>query len=106
MIMGAVIVVLASLFELIGISGFLFGYFAGIKLVMLVGGCMLVFDHIYEMGVGILKPLFPILLAIPFVILMTPWYVGVFWSIAVLKVFNIPGSIMKIFMAKRIASEA
>ena len=100
------IVFVQGLFELVGIGGFLIGYFTEIWWLMMVGGCLVVLDDVIEIGMGILNPLFPVILAIALAELLTPWYVGVFWASAAFKVLGIPTSLKKVFMPRRFAMQA
>ena len=98
--------IVQGLFELLGLIAFLAGYFSDIKWLMVTGGVLVVLDDIIELGMGILNPTFPILLAVVLALIFTPWYVGVFWSSAGFKVLNIPTSLMKVFAPRRLLSEA
>src|SRR3989304_3685031 len=100
------IIILQGLFELIGLSCFLIGYFADLKLLMIIGGILVVLDDLIEILMGILNPLFPIILAIILAIIFTPWYVGVFWASAAFKVLGIPTSFIKIFAPQKIMEKA
>jgi hypothetical protein len=95
-----------GLFKLVGLGGFLVGYFADIWWLMMLGGCLVVLDDVIEMGMGILNPFFPILFAIVLANLLTPWYVGVFWASAAFKVLGIPISLIKVFAPRRFAMQA
>ncbi len=100
------IVVFQGLFELIGLGSFLFGYFADLNLLMIIGGILVVLDDVIEILMGVLNPLFPIILAIALVIIFSPWYVGIFWATASFKVLGIPTSLIKIFQPQRIIKKA
>lgn len=91
-----------GVFELFGISAFLGGYFGGVWWLMLAGGAALVLDDVVEIAMGILNPLFPILLALVLVVVLDPWYVGIFWASAVFKIFNIPTALLKVFAPERV----
>ena len=104
--MAAAVVFVQGLFELVGLGGFLIGYFGGIWWLMVIGGCLVVLDDIIEMSMGVLNPLFPIVLAIGLAIVLTPWYVGVFWASAAFKVLGIPASLKKLFAPKQFAARA
>lgn len=56
----------------------------------------MVVDDILEVYVGVLNPLFPIILAVLLASIISPWYVGIFWSQAVFHVLGIPTAIRKI----------
>ena len=101
--MPVVIIFIQGLFELVGLGGFLFGYFADIWWLLLLGGCLIVLDDIIEIGLDILNPLFPLLLAIILAFIFTPWYVGVFWASAGFKVLGIPTSLRKVIAPRRFA---
>jgi hypothetical protein len=100
--MPTAIIIFQGLFELIGLSNFFIGYFVDLRWLMVIGGIIVVLDDVIEIFMGILNPLFPVILAIILAILFTPWYVGVFWASAVFKVLGIPTSIMKIFAPQKI----
>jgi len=100
------IVFIQGLFELVGLGGFLVGYFSDIWWLMMVGGCLVVLDDVIEIGMGILNPLFPVLLAIVLAFFLTPWYVGVFWASAAFKVLGTPISLRKVFTPRRFAMQA
>jgi hypothetical protein len=55
------------------------------------------------MSVGILNPLFPIVFAIVLAMMIDPWYVGIFWSLACFKFLGIPGALVKIFAPHKAA---
>ena len=74
--MPAVVIFIQGIFELFGVGCFLGGYFSNVLWLMIVGGCAVVLDDLIEIGMGILNPLFPVLLAIVLLIVLTPWYVG------------------------------
>jgi membrane-bound ClpP family serine protease len=99
------IIILQGLSTLIGIIGFFYGYFIGIKWLMMLGGIILIIEDILSVASGGLNPIFPIMFAIVLSFLFTPWYVGVFWSIAVFAVFDIPTAIYKIFNAGKMVEE-
>jgi hypothetical protein len=52
-----------GIFEVVGLVGFVIGYFADMTWLMILGGCLVILDDMIEVGMGVLKPLFPILLA-------------------------------------------
>lgn len=58
------VVFIQGLFEIVGLGGFLTGYFADIWWLMVLGGCLVVLDDIIEIGMGILNPIFPVSLAV------------------------------------------
>ena len=102
--MATTVVFVQGLFELVGLGSFLGGYFGGIWWLMVLGGCLVVLDDVIEISMGILNPLFPVALAILLVIVITPWYVGVFWASAAFKVLGIPASLKKVFAPKQFAA--
>jgi hypothetical protein len=61
---------------------------------------------IIEIRMGILNPLFPLLLAIGLAIVFAPWYVGVFWASAAFKVLGIPVSLKKVLTPRRFLAKA
>lgn len=96
-----VVIVGQGLFELIGLAGFLAGYFLHLGWVMVAGGSLVVLDDIIQIAMGVLNPVFPVLLAIVLAIILTPWYVGIFWASAAFKVLNIPTSFRKVYAPSR-----
>lgn len=104
--MPTAIIFIQGIFEIVGLAGFVTGYFMDIKWLMILGGCLVVLDDIIEMGMGILNPLFPVLLAIGLAIVFAPWYVGVFWASAAFKVLGIPTSLKKVFTPRRFFAKA
>ena len=104
--MGTVVVFVQGLFELVGLASFLIGYLGDIWWLMVVGGCLVVLDDIIEVSMGILNPLFPILLASILAIVFTPWYMGVFWASAAFKVLGIPTALKKVLTPKQLAARA
>src|SRR3989304_4398137 len=94
--MNLIVIRLQGLLELTGVLGFMCGYFLEYYWIMVAGGIIVVADVLIEMGLGVLKPLFPIILAIVLALIISPWYVGIFWSSAAFKIFGIPNSINKI----------
>lgn len=101
----AFVLVLQGAFELVGLLSFLIGYFAQTTPLLLFGGILVLLDDVIEIFMGILNPLFPVLLAIVLAIIFAPWYVGVFWASAALKVLGIPGSFRKIFAPHKLIEE-
>lgn len=87
---------------LLSLTLFLYGYFSGNGVSMIIGGTILVLEDIIAIRMKVLNPLFPILFAIVLSLIFHPWYVGLFWSIAVLSLFNIPTDFMKLFMTDKI----
>ena len=75
-------------------AGFLIGYFAGIEVLAITCGCLLVADDFISMLAGHLNPGFPIALAIILGLCIKPWYMGVFWSTAAFGILDIPTSII------------
>lgn len=104
--MSTTIVFCQGIFEIVGLGGFIIGYFMPVPWLMVVAGCMVVLDDIIEITMRILNPLFPALLAIGLAIVLTPWYVGVFWASAAFKVLGIPTSLMKVFAPRRFLEKA
>lgn len=88
------------------LGGFLFGYFADLMWLMVLGGILVVLDDIVEMAMGILKPLFPVILAIVLAIIITPWYVGIFWASAIFKTFGIYTSLIKVINPIKVIEKA
>lgn len=99
------IIVVQVLFELIGLIGFLSGYFLDIWWLMIVGGVLVLLDDFVEIAMRILNPIFPVLLAIVLAFIFTPWYVGIFWASSAFKVLGIPSSLKKIFAPKKVLAK-
>jgi len=99
------IIFIQGLFELLGLGGFIAGYFADIWWLMILGGSLVILDDVIEIAMGILNPIFPVLLAIALAIVISPWYVGIFWASAAFKVLGIPTSVRKVFMPSRVISQ-
>lgn len=96
-----IIAVLQGLYELVGLGAFLGGYFFDIRWLLIVGGCLIVLDDVIEIGMGILHPLVPVILSAVLAVVMSPWYVGIFWASAAFKVLGVPASLRKIFFPRR-----
>jgi len=90
-----------GLVEFSGVGLFFVGLFVGEPIVSVIGGLIMVLDDLFEMAMGILNPLFPVLFATVLATLIDPWYMGIFWSLAVFHVLGIPTSLIKIFRTKR-----
>ena len=88
--------------ELGGLVLFVGGYFTGISQLTVVGGLVLVVNDIADVFMGILNPIFPVILAIALAIFLHPWYIGVFWASAVNNALNIPTNIIRIFNPRMI----
>ncbi len=99
------IIFIQGLFELLGLGGFIAGYFADIWWLMILGGSLVILDDVIEIAMGILNPIFPVLLAIALAIVISPWYVGIFLASAAFKVLGIPTSVRKVFMPSRVISQ-
>ncbi len=97
---------LQGAFELLGLTGFLVGYFIDIGWLMVLGGLFIVADDVVEVFQGILNPLFPVLLAVALAFLIVPWYVGVFWASAGFKVLGVPNALQKTFTPRRFITKA
>lgn len=100
--MQTAIIFLQGIFEIVGLGSFLYGYFMGISWFLVIGGCLVVLDDCIELALGVLKPTFPVLLAIVLALIMKPWYVGIFWASSAFKVLGIPAIIMKIVAPKEL----
>lgn len=87
---------LQGLIELLGIGLFLVGFFTDTSLVMMAGGLIMAADDAMSMLSGALNPFFPALLAVVFAVLFTPWWLGVFWSLAVFKLWDVRASVEKL----------
>ncbi|MEX2054022.1 MAG: hypothetical protein WD883_00540 [Candidatus Colwellbacteria bacterium] len=82
--------------ELFALSAFLLGYFMGFYILMMIGGILLVIQDIFAIMQGVLNPLFPVILAFVLAYIFSPWYVGIFWSIAAFTFLNIPTNIRRL----------
>ena|SRR3990170_7746530 len=91
-----------GIFWLSALLAFIYGYFSGIRWLMILGGIIVVFDDILEIIHRILNPIFPIFLAIVLALIFKPWYVGVFWASAAFKVLGIPGYLTSIFYPEKV----
>ena len=100
------VIVLQGSLELFGLLGFLTGFFSDVWWLVIAGGCLVVVDDVIEIGLGILNPTVPVLLAIFLAVVMTPWYLGVFWASAVFKILNVPAALMKMFAPRAFARKA
>ena len=92
--------------ELLGLTGFLVGYFMEMGWLMILGGVLVVADDVVEVLQGILNPLVPVLLAIALAFVFTPWYVGVFWASAGIKILGVPTAFQKVFSPRRFIAKA
>lgn len=82
--------------DLLGIVSFFLGIYLYNWTLIIVGGMVLIFLDTASMFLGALKPLFPIIFAFILGIIIKPWWYGVFWSIVIFSIFNIPTDIKKI----------
>lgn len=80
--------------------GFLIGVFLDIEILWIVSGLLMAIEDILSMLSGELKPTFPIIAALVGGAIIKPWYLGVFWSIEIFAVLNIPTSLMTLFSKK------
>ena len=92
------VLVLQGLIELVSVVGFLSGFFLDIFWLIIAGGILMVIDDVIEIAMGVLNPIFPVILAIVLALIITPWYVGVFWASAAFKVLGVPRAFKKIFV--------
>jgi hypothetical protein len=104
--MSVAIIFIQGVFEVVGLVGFVAGYFMDIRWLMILGGFLVVLDDIIEIGMRLLKPLFPVLLAIGLAIVFTPWYVGIFWTSAAFKIPGVPVSLQKVLTPRRFLDKA
>lgn len=98
------IILIQGILGLISVILFLFGYFFDYQVVMIIGGLLLLLDDFLDFFAGALNPLFLVIFAVLLASLITPWYVGVFWSAAVFRVFDIPTNILKIINSGKISN--
>ena len=82
--------------EILAIIAFFVGYFMQINLLAILGGVYLVLVTLSGISLGALRPMIPLVLGIILTLTIHPWYDGVFWTAAVLDVFNIPDLIQQI----------
>lgn len=94
---------LFGIFELGSLGAFLIGYFANLPMAMIVGGCLVVLNDILSIALGVLNPLFPLILAAILAYIMDPWYVGVFWASAAFAVLNIPQNLLRVVSPRSMA---
>jgi hypothetical protein len=99
--MAIYIMIVQGLVELLGVGGFVVWYLTDMWWVMVVGGLVMVLDDICDVSLGTLNPLFPVVFAIVLAMIIDPWYVGVFWSLACFKFLDMPGALAKIFVPHR-----
>ena len=99
--MAICILMVQGIVELLGVGAFVIGYFIDIWWIMVAGGLVMVVDDVCDMSLGILNPLFPVVFAIALAMIIDPWYVGIFWSLACFKFLGIPGALVKIFVPHR-----
>lgn len=104
--MSATVIVLQGLFELIGLAGFLSGYFLDMQRLMIAGGFLIIFDDIMQVSMGMLRPLYPVLLAVVLAIAFSEWYVGVLWAAAAFRIPGIPISLMRIYRPGKFSFKA
>ncbi|OGJ37429.1 MAG: hypothetical protein A2383_02425 [Candidatus Pacebacteria bacterium RIFOXYB1_FULL_39_46] len=83
---------------------FFYGVYAGNEAIWILGGVLMLIDDVIAMALGVLNPIAPIMLAIIFAIFIQPWYLALFWSIAVFAVLGIPGAFVKLFMTPKVES--
>ncbi len=100
-----VICVIQGLVEVIGPIGFVTAYVLDSPLAMVVCGLICVIDDVIEILQGLLNPLFPIFFAVVLAAILTPWYVGVFWASAGVKLLGVPGALRKIAAPRRHLSQ-
>jgi len=77
-----------SLLNLIALCLFLFGNVYSNTSLIIIGGCgMIVFSFILYHQ--FLNPLIAIVLGIFLALILSPWYLGVFWAVSVYLIFQI-----------------
>lgn len=91
-----------ALLETLALGAFLFGYFASIGWLLLLGGVFVVLDDVISILLGVLNPIFPIGFAVLLSFFFTPWYVGVFWASAGFSLLDLPSNLVKIFAPGRV----
>lgn len=75
---------------LILVSLFLISFFMKITWLMILSGILIVIYDIFDILTGLLHPLLPIILAIVLVVLINPWYIGLFWASAIWHILGLP----------------
>src|SRR3989344_5619831 len=83
---------------------FLVGIFLNLQVLWIIPGIFMLLEDIMSMLTGELNPTFPIIAAIIAVFLIKPWFLGVFWSIEVFAILNVPTSF--IFLVSKKARTA
>lgn len=81
---------------------FLAGIIVGSPTLMVVGGVFMALGDVIDMYSGVLKPVTPIIAAIILGGIIKPWYLGVFWSMAIFHVWDLPSSFMKVVMGEKV----
>ena len=64
---------------------------------MIIGGTILVVDDVVDIYLGVLNPVFPVILASVLAYFVTPWYVGIFYGSAAFSILDIPLAVKKTF---------
>lgn len=100
---GPLFVFIVGAERLLSIGLFLAGILTRRPALWIAGGLLMAARDVFEVWWGLLKPQFPILLAIIVAIFVKPWYLGVFWSLFVFHVLDIPGATVKV-LAPRASS--
>lgn len=90
-----IIIRLQGLLEL-SVLLFLLGILLNISILVIVGGILMVISDLLGILSGALHPLSPVLLAIVLSFIINPWYLGVFWSVAVFGILDIPNAFKKV----------
>ena len=72
----------------------------GIQFLWLMAGILMTIEDIIGMLNGELNPTFPILVAVVAMIIIKPWYLGLFWSIEIFALLNVPTSFILLVSKK------
>ena len=92
-----------NLIHILGPLLFIIGILVNIEWLWIIGGIIMVFIDFMDLLSGILNPLAPVLFAILGIIFIHPWYLGVFVSIAIFQVINIPFGIINAIKSRNIS---
>lgn len=94
-----------ALVNLGSLVGFVLGFFLEVNWLLFICGSLLALDHALQILAGTMRPHFQVLLAVVLAIAISPWYVGVFWSVAALEVLNIPENLRRIIAPGQVARQ-
>lgn len=100
---GALILVsiVQGLLELFEVGGFMLGYVADIRWLLMTGGLLMAVDQVYQLSIGALNPWLAVALAVALGAIVDPWYIGFFSALAVLKLLDAPAAVVKIIAPRK-----